>query len=456
MARGHIGGSRRLQFDPSAFLQGGGGGKNDPAMEMAMAIMGYGGRGASPEELGLSREQLMANIAHQGAGEDIERQRLALEEKRLGSQEGFQNWQKKAEADRALAELGYKKDLLESEKQKSRDTVIGKYLDLEQDPAKRRSLIDALSPEAKADTLGLQKAKEDATVRTQAPALADAYKRRDWKTVKDIVGTLSPEVLSRPEFKWGEWNQAAPAPGTGKFSGGKGLLGMMWNTPGALQNVGKGIANLLSTGVLGDEAPQVPYTEFTSPTAYRAQQLAQGGPPQEGPVRSEAPLSLASLLESVKSPTGPVVSEPPIDVLGAERRFPKVSALPPSAFPSVEDLIARSQFGAPPAPPPETSVSVDDLARLVAPPIAANQPATGGEEELLNQGLASLVAPNLSAIQESQYAPPAAFPRQMRQPGFEYQAGGPSAVPGPWLQPERERYPTGAAGPLDWRAILGL
>jgi hypothetical protein len=67
--RGHIGGSRRLQFDPSAFLQGGGEDKGDTAMGMAMQLMGYG-RGTSPEELGLNREKLLADIAHSGTLED--------------------------------------------------------------------------------------------------------------------------------------------------------------------------------------------------------------------------------------------------------------------------------------------------------------------------------------------------------------------------------------------------
>ncbi len=395
MARGHIGGSRRLQFDPTGFLQGGGGDQGDTAMKMAMQLMGYG-RGASPEELGLSREQLMANIAHQGAGEDIERQRLGLEEKRLGSQEEFQNWQKKAEQDRALAELAYRQSQSEAEKSKSRDTLIGKYLDLETDATKRRSLIDALSPEAKADTLALQKAREDAAVRTQAPALADAYKRRDWKTVKDITADittkLSPEVLARPEFKWGEWNAAAPAQGTGRFSGGKGLLGMMWNTPGSLLNLGKAGVNLASAGLLGDEAPQLEYTEFTNPAAYRAASLARSGA-QEGPVRSEAPL--AQILEAMKFPNAVAPSQ---------------TTYNPTPGPTTQPEPYRYGTGNLPIPTtglPELPVE-ELLSRVTEPP---RMPTVGGGY-LTPEAVMPTVGGVIPEAQLGDYAPGASFSRQ--------------------------------------------
>jgi hypothetical protein len=440
-----------LQFDPTGFLQGDGEDKGDTAM--AMALMGYGGRGASPEELGLSREELLAKIAGQTGTQDIERQKL--EEIRRGnlSAEDFQKFQKDQLLKNAADELKYKQDLLKSESEKSQDVLNAKVYELLA-PEDRPAFLKNISKAGQQTALQVEAAQQAAGARNLLPAVKQAYEKGDVGLIKQLTEKVDPAVLQRPEFEWQKWNQGmVPASHRG-ITGGQGLLGLLWNTPGALKNVGKGIANVASSALLGEGAPQAEYEKFTDPRRYRAEQLAQAGP-QEGPVRSEAPLSLANLLESVKSPTGPVVSEPPIDVLGANRRFPMIDARDYSKFPgSVEDLIAAS--GTRPPPTAEPSVGLNALAGLVAPPINAGQPATGGEEELLNQNLASLVAPNLSAIQESQYAPPASFPRQMRQPGFEYQAGGPSALPGRWLPPERERYPTGAAGPLDWRAILGL
>jgi hypothetical protein len=354
MARGHIGGSRRLQFDPTAFLQGGGGDKND-AMAMAMQLMGYG-RGASPEELGLSRERLLAEIAGQTGTQDIERQKLAAEQARLASQETFQNWTKQAEHERALAELAYRTKEEEGKRQSSQDVLNAKIYELAA-PEERPGLLKNMSEAGRKTVLETEAAKQRAGARDLLPMVKQAYEKGDVGLIRQLTEKVDPAILQRPEFEWEKWNQElVPASHRG-ITGGQGLLGLMWNVPGALKNVGKGIANVASSAALGEGAPQVEYEKFTDPRRYRAEQLAQGGP-QEGPVRSEAPLSLASLLESVKSPTGPVVSEPPIDVFGAERRFPKVSALPPDAFPSVEDLIARSQFGAPPTPPPETSYPI--------------------------------------------------------------------------------------------------
>src|SRR4029077_17914797 len=145
---------------------------------------------------------------------------------------------------RALAELGYKKDLLEGEKQKSRDLVIKEYLGLTTDAAERRRLIDALSPEAKGDTLAQEALKQTAAAKNLLPAVKAAYEKGDVGVIKQLTEGGSPDILQRSEFEWQKWNQGmVPASHRG-ITGGQGLLGLLWNTPGALKNVGKGIANV--------------------------------------------------------------------------------------------------------------------------------------------------------------------------------------------------------------------
>ena len=99
--------------------------------------------------------------------------------------------------------------------------------------------------------------------RTLVPQLQAVYGKPE--QLKTLLAGQSPEVLGRPEIPWGSMNEELWRQGERTASGNAGLAGLLWNLPGIAQNVGKGVVNLASRGLMGSQAPQVPYTEFTNP-----------------------------------------------------------------------------------------------------------------------------------------------------------------------------------------------
>jgi alkylhydroperoxidase/carboxymuconolactone decarboxylase family protein YurZ len=307
--------------------------------------------------------------------------------------------------------------------------------------------------------------------------LKGIYEKKDPKALQATMDTLEamPDVVKAIDWNKLQWGGEKAAKGGQGFAD-SGILGMLWNTPGALQNVGKGIANVGLKAAAGSDAPQVPYTEFTNPNVLRQQALKTG--PQGENVVSEAPL--AHLLDAMKFPNAVSPSQTTYQPQPGAGGQPEPYRYGTGNLPdptAVSDQYAPaanfSRQGLPdlhlipePYQRPKMDLMVDDLlARMrqgvqaapgmIAPPIDASQAATGGEEQALNENLSRLIAPNLSAIQESQYAPPASFPRQVQPPGFEYQEGYPSAVPGPWMRANQERYPY-SRPPADFLSVLGL
>jgi hypothetical protein len=212
MARGHIGGSRRLQFDPSAFLQGDGGNKGDTAMEMAMRLMGYGGR-ASPEELGLSREKLLADIAGQTGTQDIERQKLEELRRSNLSAEEFQKFQKEQLLKNAADELKYKQDVLGLDREKAEMSLASDIIkDVSTTAEQKQAIFRQFSPRAQQ----MLQAQAEQAQRKQAldllPKLQAVYaKGAPQGELKTLLAGYGEDVLRRPEIPWEPLNQSLVA-----------------------------------------------------------------------------------------------------------------------------------------------------------------------------------------------------------------------------------------------------
>ena len=90
-------------------------------------------------------------------------------------------------------------------------------------------------------------------------------KRAPMEVFENLVKDQPEEVMAR--VPWQELAAGAPVSQTEQLTQGAGAAGLLWNVPGALQNVGKGIVNTALSLGGGENAPQVPYTEFTDPYA---------------------------------------------------------------------------------------------------------------------------------------------------------------------------------------------
>jgi hypothetical protein len=133
------------------------------------------------------------------------------------------------------------------------------------------------------------------------------------KELETLLGTLPPELLKRPEFEWQPWNEELGRQQAGTLTGGAGLAGALWNTPGAAQNVGKGIVNKLLSVAAGKYAPQVPYTEFTNPFEQPAGVPGGGMAPGTAleTLLSKAGLGAVGAEEPFRMPVPPQEEIPP-------------------------------------------------------------------------------------------------------------------------------------------------
>jgi hypothetical protein len=347
---------RRSGINPSVFLQQQGGDDRDQ-MAIAMEMLGFGkGDRFGREKLGLEREQLAADIGLKGRGQELEEKRLTAELDRTAKQEAFNNWVKEQTLQGQEEEREFKANQLLSEAQKSRDTLNAKILEFETDPEKRRALITSMSPEAQAGYTKLEAAQQGGAAKNLLPLVQEAYKKGDVGLIKQLTEKVPQEILQRPEFDWQKWNEGLANAPKGVTGGNRGLLGLLWNTPAALQNVGKSIANVVSSGVLGEGAPQAEYTKYTDPI-QKLQERAAGMP--EGPVVSEAPL------RDILTPS---------NILGLDRRgptadqllgaiAPPVSAVQPGEYQPGAGFPRQTQQppfeyleGGPSAMPPDTDI----------------------------------------------------------------------------------------------------
>jgi hypothetical protein len=275
MARGHIGGSRRLQFDPTAFLQGDGKDEGDTAM--AMQLMGYG-RGASPEELGLSREKLLADIAGQTGTQDIQRQQLEETRRSNLSAEDFQKFQKEQLLKNAADELKYKQDVLGQEGRKNEMAMVSDYIKNhpELSPQQVEGMIGGFSPTMKQFFTGAADQAQAAKASALLPSIQAAYKTgHPEEALKAMFADPNmAAILKRPEIPWQQLNESLGAQQSKSLTGGAGLARLLWNLPGAAENVTSALVNKAMSVLAGKHAPQLPMYEMTNPF-----EQAQGGAP---------------------------------------------------------------------------------------------------------------------------------------------------------------------------------
>ena len=302
MARRRVAGGSRL--DPGMFLQGQGGGSPIEQMGMALKLLGMG------EERELGQMQVQELLSRYGGQQEFEEKKLASEEGRAQQQADFNNWLKQRQIDQDTLATQTKRDEIAAALQRSQDEFNAKAYELAS-PEERPFYLKSMSPQGRAAVVEMEALKQGNVARTQAPALEAAYKLGDWDAVKQIVGTLSPEVMARPEFKWQEWNQAQAGAAPTDVTGGTGLAGLLWNLPGVAQNVGKGVVNLASRGLMGSQAPQVPYTEFSNPMT-------------EVPRYREA----QAVLEALKAPGQSVVGPAPEEPMGGYTTRPVAQGTP--------------------------------------------------------------------------------------------------------------------------------
>ena len=296
--------ARRRQFDDedaaaeAMFLQRPQGG--DMASQLATVLQLLG---LSPQqeqmrqEAGLGRAQLEAlrmfqegQLKQTGAKTqsdiDLAKSQMALNEQL-----------KKASTDEALARVELQKQQLANQATESRLGVLKQYMaDPNVPMADKQKAWGEFDPAIQGMLAATAEGANKAKARELIPELQAVYGKPE--QLKNLLARQSPEVLQRPEIPWGSMNEELWRQGQRTASGNAGLAGLLWNVPGMAQNVGKGLVNVASRGLMGSQAPQVPYTEFTNPVTevprYReAQAIMQALSPasavSQGPVVGPAP-----------------------------------------------------------------------------------------------------------------------------------------------------------------------
>ena len=263
MARRRVAGGSRI--DPGMFLQGQGGGSPMEQMALAMKILGEQER--TEREYGLGQQQLEELLSRHKGERELGEKRLVAEERRANEEQAFREWQKQEAGRQADLAAQTKRDEIAAALQRSQDEFNAKAYELAS-PEERPFYLKSMSPQGRAAVVEMEALKQGNVARTQAPALETAYKLGDWDAVKKIVGTLSPEIMARPEFKWQEWNQAQAGAAPSDITGGAGLLGLLWNVPGMTANLQNKAIESGIRGLTGQEVdiPDIRYTSPVSPT----------------------------------------------------------------------------------------------------------------------------------------------------------------------------------------------
>jgi hypothetical protein len=274
--------------------------------------------------------------------------------------------------------------------------------------------------------------------------LKGIYEQKNPKALQATMDQLEamPDVVKAIDWNKLKWGGEQKPGGETGFAD-QGAIGMAYNIPGALQNVGKGAVNLGLRIAAGKDAPQVDYTKFTDPNVRQMlaniKESSQKVLPGEGGAAGQTTYNLASTgaapwrygtgdIQGPVQQQGPAAPQAPprplyetpyaneADIanrINADPRFqlePEASiarfknwwnqpsapsSVPPGSFPSVEDLVARSRYQTPPSPTSVAMPEATPMPNQVNP--AAMMP--GGQQQ---------VAPNLQL----------GSPEQAREPGF--------------------------------------
>jgi hypothetical protein len=303
----------------------------DPRMEMAMKLLGFQERQQTAREKQALDERQQAALEKYQAGqlgiEQLRQKTSEAEAKSLSEARTAETSGKiQARMDEAQKEASRREEaaatLAANKEAKDRETAEKLMKDMLEhgDLKKTDPEYDLLQERASPGiTEEKKKLKEGLFNRQVSEGLAK-YQGADAATRKALAAnpaTLGgPDVYAEILKQAGVQTPSGTAVPESETIGGVG--NWLWNAPGALQNVGKGTANLAARAALGANAPQVPYTEFT-------------------------PLSAQAIA-------------PPIDA----RDYSK--------FPgSVEDLIAASGRSTPPPQPPTPDISSPIIGGLPVP-----------------------------------------------------------------------------------------
>ena len=264
----------------------GGGGRGQQAIDPMASAMQLLGFGQKLQESQSAREQQAAeNLIKQAQTQQTGAKTasdIALAESTMDLNKQL----KQASIDEALGRINYQTEQLANEKFKAQaDMAKTMMADTSIPIADRMRMWGALDPAIK----NMLDVGAEAANKTKAQALVPGIKAVYGKPeeLKNLLAGVPQEILERPEIPWQQMNEELGRQQAGSLSGAAGGGGLLWNAPGVLQNVGKGIVNKLLTVAAGKHAPQVPYTQYTDPFEEVPKMLTGGptvGPAGAGPV----------------------------------------------------------------------------------------------------------------------------------------------------------------------------
>ena len=354
MARG-----RRVYDDEDAaaeamFLGRPQGGDMAGQLSVMLQLLGMGPQQQQfQEEAGLRREEQEALNAYRMGGLEQAGIKSAADIKLAEAQLQALKDEATARTDEAKAKRAFEQAQLANEQKRAEMGMVIEYIKAHPELKEEQvmGMLGEYSEPIKQMTLAGREQKLGEAARTLLPTIEAAYQKGDpseyLKTLFAMPGMQ--ETLQRPEIPWQRLNEEMAKRQSGTASGGAGLAGLLWNLPGIGQNVGKGIVNLASRGLMGSQAPQVPYTEFTNPVTevprYREAQAvleALKAPGQSVGPEPEEPMGGYS--------TGPVAQGQPWTYGTGTRNIPQETIAVPEAMPMppVGETLSAGVLGMPP------------------------------------------------------------------------------------------------------------
>ena len=318
---------------------GGRGGGDDMASQMAMALnlLGLGPQQQQQrEELGLRREDIESQRTAREAASDVAAKTLAETTRGNLATEAFQQWTRQQAADALTRETEFKTAQLKNEAMKNRLDVLKTYVSDTSIPvAERQKAWATLDPDIQQMLTKQAEAANRAEALKQAPNIRAVYGKPE--QLKNLLSGIPQEVLQRPELPWGQWNQELAAEQAKSPSQGAGVVGALWNTPMATQNLIRSGLNVGGKVLLGEQAPEFAYGKYTKPSL-------------EGIDTSKIPAMISQALQlgvpgvgavgqaDVMTQPAPWAGEPPADEYAPGASFSR-QGLPTPHEPSVVDRL---------------------------------------------------------------------------------------------------------------------